>query len=177
MEYWLAVEVEDIIEQYIKYHPELIGATFGCIFKEKASKSDGQPIVGKISKVSDRDKVLMSEPYDYRMEIGYDAWVELNNAQKEAWVDHLLEHAYGEENEKDGSMSWKLRKPEISAFPVILSRHGIHWMPHLAKLAHNPAIKKAIEAAEELAEEGSEVDEVKDQPTSKDLDDLMQNLN
>lgn len=134
-EFWLADEVEEIKREYIKYHPELIGAKIACIFKEKASKSDGQPIVGKISRCPARYHPLMDEPYDYIIEIGADAWAELNNDQKEAWVDYLLEHAYGVESETTGEMTWKLRVPEIRVFPSIVNRHGLNWMPGLPKIA------------------------------------------
>jgi hypothetical protein len=134
-EYWIADEALDIVKSYLKYHPDLIGANIGCIFKEKASLSDGNPIVGKIAKVSPKYQCLMREPFDFIIEIGADAWSELNNAQKEAWVDHILEHAYGVENEKTGDMSWKLRNPDMAGFPNIIHRHGIEWMPGLAKIA------------------------------------------
>lgn len=177
MEYWIATEVEDIVEAYRKYHAELIGARIACIFKEKASTSDGIPIIGKISKVSEKNKVLMAEPYDYMMEIGADAWQELNNAQKEAWVDHLMEHAYGEENDQTGDMAWKLRKAEIRCFPSIIARHGINWMPGLPKLATLPFAKQAQPVAPlKRTEDGDEVLE-DNSPSSKDIDDLLEDLN
>lgn len=135
MDYFEATEVNDIVEQYLKYHPELIGAKIGCIFKEKASTSDGVPIVGKIRKAPKSLTPLMREDYDYIIEVGADAWMELDNSQREAWVDHIMEHAYGEENSQTGEMSWKLRQPEVKAFPCIINRHGIGWMTGLAKLA------------------------------------------
>lgn len=133
-EYWNADEVEDLVRVYMKFHPELVGAKIACVFKEKASKSDGVPIVGKISKVSPSNHPLMKEEYDFKIEIGSDAWLELNPTQREAWVDHLLEHAYGVESETTGDMSWKLRNPELMGFPSIINRHGIGWMPGLSKI-------------------------------------------
>ena len=169
MEYWIATEVEEIVESYRKYHAELIGARIACIFKEKASTSDGIPIVGKISKVPERDKILMTEPYDYRIEVGADAWQELNNAQKDAWIDHLMEHAYGEESDQTGDMAWKLRKAEISCFPSIIARHGIHWMPGLPKLATMPFATKATAVEPKKREcEGEE--------SPSNLDDLISDL-
>lgn len=134
-QFWKAPEVEDIIQRFMQYHPELIGANIACIFKEKASMSDGRPIVGKISKVSPRYQPLMTDSFDYLIEIGSDAWLELDNAQRDAWVDHILEHAYGQENENTGEMAWKLRTPEFVGFPCIINRHGIGWMSGLAKMA------------------------------------------
>lgn len=134
-EYWKADEANDIVQAYLKYHADLIGANLVCIFKEKASKSDGQPIVGKISKCSAKYHPLMEEPYDYIIELGADAWAELSNSQKNAWIDYLMEHAYGVESETTGEMSWKLRNPELMVFPSIIHRHGINWMPGLPKIA------------------------------------------
>jgi len=176
MEYWIATEVEEIVEEYRKYHADLIGARIACIFKEKASTSDGIPIVGKVTKVSSRDKILMQEPYDYRIVVGADAWQELNNAQKEAWVDHLMECAYGEENEKTGEMSWKLRKPEIQCFPCIINRHGINWMPGLPKLATMPFAKKAVGA--DPVKRTEDGDEPVEKTTAVDeISELMSDLN
>lgn len=138
MEYWIADSVLAIVNDYLKFHADLIGANIGCLFKEKASTSDGAVIVGKISKVSEKYKALMSEPYDFMIEIGMDAWKDLDNAQKEAWVDHLMEHAYGEEDDTTGDMKWKMRKPEIQLFPIIINRHGINWQDHLPKVATLP---------------------------------------
>jgi hypothetical protein len=173
MEYWIADEVAEIVESFRKYHADLIGASIGCIFKEKASKSDGEPIIGKITKVSEKNKILMSEPYDYVIEIGNDAWQELNNAQKEAWVDHLMEHAYGEESEQTGDMSWKMRKPEIQIFPCIISRHGINWMPGLPKLATMPFAQKAVavDPTKRTAESAE------DESDKRSISDILEDLN
>lgn len=170
MDYWPANEVEDIIRKYIKYHPELLGANIGCIFREKATQSDGVPIVGKISKVSARYQCLMKEEYDYIIEIGADAWQDLSPDSREAWVDHLLEHAYGEENDKTGEMKWKLRKPEIMIFPNIIHRHGLNWMPGLGKIASLPLPNKEPVVPKVR-------DEVTTEPSNNDLDDLLSDLN
>jgi hypothetical protein len=131
-EYWKADDVAEIARGYLGMHPDLIGANIAYIFKTKASMSDGEPIVGKAMKVPDRYKCLMEETvsgdvgYDFIIEIGADAWQELNSAQKAAWVDHCLECCYGEED-KNGDIKWKMRKPSVRAFPVILNRHGTGW--------------------------------------------------
>lgn len=134
-DYWEADEVKTIVNDFMKYHADLMGAKIGCVFKEKASKSDGVPIVGKITKVPGKYVALMDEDYDFIIEVGADAWADLSSDKREAWIDHLLEHAYGLENDKTGEMSWKLRKPELMAFPCIINRHGLGWKTGLAKLA------------------------------------------
>lgn len=141
MDYWKAEEPQQMAQQYMKYHPDLMGAHIAWLFKEKASKSDGRPIVGKPYRVPAKYGPLMEvnssgeKGYDFIIEIGADVWTELRNDQKEAWVDYLLEQCYGEENESTGEMKWKIRKPEVQAFPVILSRHGTNWDAGVNKLS------------------------------------------
>lgn len=159
MEYWIADVADAIVNEYLKFHPELIGANIRCIFKEKASTSDGVAIVGKIAKVSDKNKILMIEPYDYIIEIGQDAWTDLNNAQKEAWIDHILEHAYGEEDEKTGDMKWKTRNPDVGFFFNVVNRHGIHWMHNLPKIATLPFARGTeIDPPKKKNEDGTQED-------------------
>jgi|AntRauTorckE6833_2_1112554.scaffolds.fasta_scaffold00008_62 hypothetical protein len=138
--YWKAAEAEDIANDYLRYHPDLVGANIAFVFKEKATKSDGRPIVGKSFKVPAKYQPLMEENddgtrgYDFMIVLGADIWTELNNDNKEAWVDFLLEQCYGEED-KQGNMKWKTRKPEVQAFPVILARHGTNWDQGVNKLS------------------------------------------
>lgn len=138
--YWKAEEPAEIAQTYLKFHADLAGARIAFIFKEKATVSDGRPIIGKPSKVPARLQCLMEEVdgeqgYDFIIEIGSDAWGDLNQDQKAAWIDYLLEQCYGEEDEKTGEMKWKLRRPEVQAFPVILVRHGVNWDTGVNKLA------------------------------------------
>jgi hypothetical protein len=137
--HWKSEEAAEIAQTYMQYHPELIGAAIAFVFKEKASKRDGQPIVAKVGKVPPQYACLMEENdegetgYDYIVTIGADAWSELNNSQKAAWLDHCLEQCYGEETDS-GEMRWKMRKPEISTFSIILARHGTQWDTGVNKL-------------------------------------------
>jgi len=139
--YWKADEAEDIAEQYMRFHPDLIGARIAYVFKEKATMSDGRPIIGKPFKVPAKYQPLMEvaddgeRGYDFMIVIGADAWGEMSGDNKEAWVDYLLEQCYGEESTTNGEMKWKIRKPEVQAFPVILSRHGTNWDQGVNKLS------------------------------------------
>lgn len=138
-EYWKADEAQEIAQQYLGMHPDLIGANIAFLFKTKATKRDGVPVVGKAMKVPERYKPLMEETdsgdkgYDFILEFGADAWQELGPDTKAAWVDFCLEQCYGEEKD-DGTIVWKLRKPEIVGFPVIFNRHGVGWHPGANKL-------------------------------------------
>lgn len=155
--YWEATGPLEIIQRYMKYHPELIGANIACIFKEKASKSDGRPIVGKVSKVPLRYHAIMPTPHDYLIEIGMDVWQELSDSTREAWVDFLLEQCYGEEN-KEGDIIWKLRKPELVGFTSIIGRHGLGWNDGLSKLQSMDFSKAGSVAPTKRATEEDEED-------------------
>lgn len=165
--FWKADEVADIVDQYMKYHAELVGARIACVFKEKATMSDGRPLVGKIGKVPPKYQPLMEEEFDYLIEVGADAWAELDNAQKEAWVDHILEHAYGSENEKTGEMAWKLRTPELVGFPCVINRHGVSWMQGLAKIA-TLSLPKTTSIDPVKRESASAMTDVSDDPFDLD---------
>lgn len=170
MDFWKADEPAEIAEQYMKFHPDLIGAHIAWIFREKASKSDGRPIIGRASRVPDRYKPLMEENssgdkgYDFMIEIGADAWAELNRSQKEAWVDYLMEQCYGEENENTGEMRWRIRKPEVQAFSIILARHGTNWDQGVNKLSVidlKPEVKPVVPSTrrqESVVEARTDVD-------------------
>jgi hypothetical protein len=139
MEYWKAEEVEEIADRYMKYHSDLVGANVAFIFQEKATKQGGKPLVGRVSKVPLKYRVYMEkgnngEPYDFLITIGYDAWQELNQTAREAWVDYLLEHCYGKEKD-DGSIVWHTRTPEVQVFTTIVNRHGSGWDHDLHRLS------------------------------------------
>jgi hypothetical protein len=183
MDYWKANEINSIIDKYRKFHPTLVGAKFACIFREKAQTSDGEPIVGKVRKVSDKYKPLMQDDYDYMMEIGADAWQELSTSEREAWVDHLLKHCYGEEDESTGEMSWKTRRPEIVAFSDVLDRHGVNWNDNLKQLKKVDLDDPGSSgSSDDSSDDGDSDDQTSsegnsdDSDDSDDFDDMIDNL-
>lgn len=174
MDYWKAPEVEEIVEEYMKHHPTLVGAKFACLFKERASTSDGRPVVGRVNKVTNKYKPFMDEDYVYMMVIGADVWMELDQAKREAWVDNLMEHCYGEEKESTGEMKWKTRNPEVMGFPSIIRRHGIDWNQGLQKLRHlDVGMDGDAEPVDPKKRDGEDVEEV-DQ--DDEYDDILEEL-
>lgn len=181
MDYWKASDIETIIDKYRKHHPSLVGAKFACIFREKAQKSGGEPIVGKVRKVSDKYKPLMEEEYDYIMEIGADEWQELSRYEREAWVDHLLEYCYGEEDEETGEMTWKTRRPEIIAFTNVLNRHGVDWNDGLKNLRNvdlDPSSSSSSDDNDDTSSSNGTTgdDDSTSQSKSDQFDDMIANL-
>ena len=104
------------------YHPELSTARMRYIFVDKASKKGGVDVLGKARKISGPLEYLLE--LDFLIEVALDKWQELSGEQRQALVDHLLEHCTGEEDEKTGEMKWVVREPDVREFASILRRHG-----------------------------------------------------
>lgn len=158
-EIWIADNVSELVTDTLKRYPELVGAEIACVFKEKASMKNGEPVVGKISKVNDINRVLMTEPYDLLIVVGFDAWNELNLNQKEAWVDHILAHVQCTENENTGDISYKIVGPEVAFFPHVVARHGTDWMTGLNKIKTLPLDKKRAAVPPKTRDEDEDMDD------------------
>ena len=182
-DYWKAEDVEEIVSDYMKYHPELVGANIGCVFKEKATKSGDKPITGKITKTSGKYGPLLEKPYDFIMTVGNDVWMEYSQTEKEAWVDHILSHAYGVDND-DGSVTWKTRKPEVLMFPGVVERHGIDWMESLRKVANMDFSQRGATKTNDSEDSSEEVNDsssdssadVPESTTNSSYDDLTADI-
>jgi hypothetical protein len=110
------------------YHSELATARIEYIFVDKAGSKNGRPVLGKAKRVSGSWEFLVEK--DFLIEVALDQWNELSERKRLALVDHLLESCTGEEDEKDASMKWLVREPEIREFASILHRHGA-WTDEL----------------------------------------------
>jgi hypothetical protein len=118
-----AESVEEIALELIpNYHPELATAKFRFLFKEKASKKSGKPVLGSVSKCNDRLNYLVEA--DFIIEVPLDVWNTLDHTKRHALIDHLLERCTGVENEKTGTMEWGTRDPDVHEFSSILRRYG-----------------------------------------------------
>ena len=111
-----------------QYHPELTSARMEYIFVDKASKKSGKEVLGVARKVGGVHEFLIEK--DFLIVIALDKWNELNEGQRLALVDHLLERCTGEEDETTGEMQWKCREPDVQEFASILERRGV-WHPDL----------------------------------------------
>jgi hypothetical protein len=150
--YGNAESVEAIAKNLIPmYHPELATARVKYIFVDKASMKNGKPIFGKVRKVSGVLEYLLES--DFMLEVGLDQWNELNEQQRGALVDHLLERCTGEESEEDASMKWTMREPDVQEFSAILRRHGA-WNDELTAFA---SVAKQIDIEEIAADVVEEV--------------------
>lgn len=119
------------------YHPELASARVAYMFIDRVAKKGGRELYGKAVKVSGRWENLTE--LDFCVEVSLPKWNELNDDQRTALVDHLLERCSGEEQE-DGSLKWILREPDVQEFSTILQRHGV-W---------NESLTSFVQVAQQL---------------------------
>lgn len=155
-----AESVQKIAEGLIaNYHPELADAKFRFLFKDKVSKKNGRPVMGTVAKMNDRMLYLIE--VDFLLEIPEEIWRELDNTKRTALVDHLLERCTGEEDEKTGTMKWKVRDPDVHEFNSIMRRYGA-WTDELSQFA---SVAKSLDFdfmtsdEEEEEDEGEEVEQ------------------
>ena len=114
-----------------KNHPDLalVSDEIVIVFKEKASKSGGRPVMGTASRVSARMNALGNTDYKFILELAADVWEhELTSRQREALLDHLLCFCTSELDEKTGEPKCAIRRPDILAFTDNLGRYG-NWFP------------------------------------------------
>lgn len=130
--YSSAESVQEIAQNIIpNWHPHLAEARIEYLFTEKPAKRGGRELFGKASKVSGRWSHLTE--LDFVVEVALPLWNDLSEVQRNALVDHLLEHCAGEENEETGEIKWGIREPELREFATVLHRHGA-WNDTLVSL-------------------------------------------
>jgi len=137
--YGQAESVEQIATNLLPtYHAELATARMQYVFVDKGSLKNGQPVYGKVRKLSGAVQFLVEK--DFLIEVALDHWNEASESKRLAIVDHLLECCTGAEDEKTGEMKWVVREPEVQEFASILHRHG----------AWTDALQGMVEVAQRL---------------------------
>lgn len=127
-------EVQDKINELVgNHHPHLADIVYDIvvIFKDKASRKGGYPVLGKTSKAPAILSVLGERQYQFVIEIGNDVWQKLSVEQQLALLDHLLSFIRGEEDEQTAEMKYSLAEPDIYYFTEEVARHG-YWRPDLS---------------------------------------------
>lgn len=154
--YGEAETVEAVANKIIPtYHSELATAKIRYIGVDTGSKKGGRPVLGKVRKVSGALHYMLDET-NFIIEIPMDSWNPMNEAQRTALVDHLLERCTGEEDEKNGgAMKWMVREPDVQEFTTILRRHGA-WtvdLEGLVSVAQQIQIEERVQEVEEGEDE------------------------
>ena len=139
MDKWKADDIthQTVTDLIANHHPHLAEVHDGIvvIFKEKASKKAGKPIMGKVAKAPAILDVLGNQT-KFILEIGFDVYSQLSEDAKRALLDHLLCFIEGEEDEKSGEMKYGIAEPDIYYFSSEVDRHG-YWRPTAITAQHN----------------------------------------
>jgi len=143
------------------YHPEIATARMLYCFVSEASSKGGRKILGKVRKLSGFLEWIIGK--DFVVEVAADMWNELDDQQRTALIDHLLERCYGEENEDTGEISWKIREPDVQEFGTILDRYGA-WNADLHTFV---SISKEVDLEQILSEEGQGQEELGEEELSQ----------
>jgi len=128
MDIWKAgKDVMDQVENLImQHHHELSPFTkeIAILFREKAGKSGGVPILGRSKKSPPILNVLGDGDYKFIIEIAADEWANLTDVQKTALLDHHL-CACTVEQDKNGEDKFMITPPDFVGYRGELERHGI----------------------------------------------------
>jgi len=134
---------EEVARKLItKFHTHLVnaGIVFAC--RDRAQKKAGILSPGYVKKLSPEQRFAFrsygknDELPHFLLVIALEVWNLLAPNQRTAVIDHLLTHMIGEEDEKNGSMKWKIRPPEVREFAEVAERNG-KWNPDLERMAES----------------------------------------
>jgi hypothetical protein len=133
MGHWKAgKDVMDIVQKLIaKHHPHLalIEKDIGVVFKDKATEKAGLVIPGNTKKAPPLMEILTDKKFNYKfiIELGADAWQQLNDKQQQALLDHHL-CAMLVEEDKEGGLKCSIRPPDFVGYKEEVERWGM-WRP------------------------------------------------
>jgi hypothetical protein len=118
------VIIRDLIA---KYHPHLalVDDEIAVVFKEKATTVGTVEIIGKTGKAPAILSVLGDTKWKFLITLAADAWVNLDDKQKVALLDHHLCGCRVEENEQNGALKCFVAPPDVSFFKGEIERHGV----------------------------------------------------
>src|SRR3990167_11499743 len=112
-------EVLEIAQDMIAaYHPDLLEANIGFLFRDEGPESNGRKTWGKALKAADPLRKFLD--YDFVIWLARDVWTQISPAQKRAMVDHELTHCIF------GPLGWKIRPHDVEEFSEIIERHGFY---------------------------------------------------
>lgn len=122
VEYFKAsVAVVELVSQVREqYHPDLMGARIGVIFRETAAKSRGRRVMGEARKVSALQQIYI--PFDFLLIFPEDVWGELDAYQRRALVDHELCHCTITPKEQT-----RMVPHDVEMFKANFERFGFWW--------------------------------------------------
>ena len=130
--YKASTEVHDRMKALIgQNHPDLalISEEIGIIFREKASNSGGQRVLGKTYRPAPQLNALYNGDYKFIIELPADIWEnELGDRERDAMMDHHLCSMTSELNEETGEPVCMSLRPDIIGYKENIERFGM-WFP------------------------------------------------
>lgn len=149
-------EVMKMVSSLIKdYHPHLllIEEDIGVVFREKAREVAGLVIPGQTKKAPPLLPILTDKKFTYKyvIEIGENAWQELDERQRMALLDHHLCAMKVEEDAESGEIKCSIRPPDFVGYKEEVERWGM-WRPmddETLSIIEQMFGKRAQEAEEE----------------------------
>jgi len=116
--------VSDLIK---KHHPHLVEIIekIAVVFREKGTVVEDMIIAGSTAKAPSILSVLVPEhDFVFVITLAADAWEEMDAKNRLALLDHHLCACGAKEDEKDGSMSYFKRPPDVAFYKGEVERHG-----------------------------------------------------
>jgi len=162
-------EVMNIVNELIQeHHPHLIliQEDISVVFREKAREVGGLVIAGATKKAPPLLPVLTDKKFTYKfvIEIGENAWMELDERQKKALLDHHLCAMQVEENGDTGEIKCSVRPYDFSGYKQEFQRWGM-WRPmddETLSIIEEMFGKKAQEVADDQGSRVSDDDDLSD---------------
>jgi hypothetical protein len=130
---------EDVLalmrEAIDQWHPPLLDARIGVVFRSEAQLKGDSKVLATISKVQKATAVLAR--LDYVLWISRPDWGNMPRAARLALLDHELCHAV-----EDDNGNWAIRDHDVEEFFEVIQRHGL-WRRSLTQLGQVVAAAQA----------------------------------
>jgi hypothetical protein len=129
--------VLDMAQEIIReYHPNLVDAKIGFVFRSEASASKGRTVFATAMKADKKIQPFLIEQLDFLIWIARDQWEAMGTRQREALLDHELCHC------QYNGIDYSIRGHDFEEFGEIIKRRGL-W--NSALMAVGPAFHKATQ--------------------------------
>lgn len=129
--YEAPVELVDMAHGLIeKYHGHLIEARIKYLMRDGTWNTQKRETWGQAKKVGKEVNFLTG--YDFIITIHNEVWGQLNQAEREALLDHELQHCFAGTDDA-GNKIWGTQGHDVEDFHAVIRRHGL-WSRQLKKL-------------------------------------------
>lgn len=146
-EYSPAPEVEEVARELInKEHTDLSSVRIDYVFIVESPVVNGKAQWGRAKKITGLNAWLASaskdvaEPEDFFViEIVRPVWLQLNEKERKALVDHELTHC--DVNDENGKTKLSIRPHDLEEFNSIVRKYGL-WRADVVLFAEAAGIKQ-----------------------------------